>query len=270
METDLEMALKEGLLEVLSEILRRDPALARQRQAWRHACHIGACQPIGYLAQARFNGLVTHNSSGEMTRLLIDAGAPVNGNPDDEETPLITAASYDAPDVAKALVESGANLEATGYAVKGGTALAHAVEFGAPEIVDLLFAAGSPVRSLREAAGIGHLKPELVRGADAEEQLYALRAAALCGRINVINELLAIGMAVNQLINGGTALHWAAWEAKVMSARYLVSRGADSMIRDPEHGGTPLDWARHRAKEFPHAHSSSHFEVIQALEEYAK
>jgi hypothetical protein len=185
MKTDLEIALKEGHLELLSDILRRDPVLACQRHAWRLTRHIGACQPIVYLAQARFNGLVTHNSSGEMTRILIEAGAPINGNPDDEETPLITAASYDAPDVAKALVESGANLEATGYAVRGGTALAHAVEFGAPEIVDLLFAAGSPVRSLREAAGVGHLKPELVHGADAEEQLYALRAAALCGRINV-------------------------------------------------------------------------------------
>ena len=207
-----------------------------------------------------------HNCSGEMARLLIDSGAPVNGNPGDGETPLITAASYDAADVAKTLIDCGANLEATGYAVKGGTALAHAVEFGAPEIVDLLVAAGSPVRSLRESAGVGDLEPKLVRGADSEDLAYALRAAALCDRISVIDELLGTGIAVNQLINGGTALHWAAWEAKVTSAKHLISRGADLMIQDPEHGGTALDWARHRAKEFPHAHPSGHFGVIQFLE----
>lgn len=266
MGNDLETALKEGHVEVLSALLRRDPALARQTHVWRHTCHIEACQPIGYLAQARFNGLVMHNCSGEMARLLIDSGAPVNGNPGDGETPLITAASYDAADVAKTLIDCGANLEATGYAVKGGTALAHAVEFGAPEIVDLLVAAGSPVRSLRESAGVGDLEPKLVRGADSEDLAYALRAAALCDRISVIDELLGTGIAVNQLINGGTALHWAAWEAKVTSAKHLISRGADLMIQDPEHGGTALDWARHRAKEFPHAHPSGHFGVIQFLE----
>ncbi len=183
-----------------------------------------------------------------------------------EETPLITAASYREPRVAAALIEAGANLEATGYAVKGGTALAHAIEFGAPEIVFMLIAAGTRVRSLADAAGAGDLQGMLESVAGEEEHAQALRAAALCEQLPAIDQLLDTGLNVNRLINGGTALHWAAWEAKLASVRHLIARGADSRLADPQHQGTPLRWAKHRAAECPYAHPGGHGEVIRFLE----
>jgi ankyrin repeat protein len=68
---------------------------------------------------------------------LIAAGAPVEGYPDDKETPLITAASYGDAEVAKVLIEAGADLEARAApdagGVPGATALGHAAVFGRPK-----------------------------------------------------------------------------------------------------------------------------------------
>ncbi len=262
----LRLALDTGDIEEFSQLLKQEASLAHQTHSWGLCSPIGAGQPIAYLAQARFNGFIKHDRSGAMTRMLLASGAPVNGAASDKETPLITAASYNEPAVACALIEAGANLEATGYAVTNGTALAHAIEFGAIEIVDLLVAAGASIRSLHEAAGTGNLPTALLHSTDEIELAFALRSAALCNRLHVMDELLAAGIQVNQLVIGATALHWAAWQAKAAAARHLVSRGADPMIKEPEHQGTPLDWARHRSSECPHAHPGGHFEVIQFLE----
>lgn len=179
---------------------------------------------------------------------------------------MITAASYIEFEVARALINAGASLHAQGTAVpKNGTALAHAIEFGAVEIVDLLVQAGSPILSLRQAAGVGDLESRLADCQDENEKAFALRAAALCNRLAVIDEILAAGISVNRWINGGTALHWAAWEAKPAAARHLVSRGADPTLTDPNYKMTALGWARHRSRECPHAHPGGHTAVIEYL-----
>ncbi len=263
-------ALDEGDLAQLSRLLTEDSTIAGRTHAWGFPCQIGPCQAISYLAQARFNGFVKHRRAGEMTRMLLEAGAPVDGDPTDKENLLITAASYNEVSVARTLVDAGANLEAIGHAVANGTPLAHAIEFGAVEIVDLLVAAGAKIRSLAEAAGAGRIDGMLESKADSNQRAEALRAAAVCDRLQVIDELHAAGVSLNQLINGGTALHWAAWEAKAAAARHLVSLGADVAAKDPEHDGTPLDWARHRSSECPNAHPGGHAEVIRFLESKLK
>ncbi len=222
----LRRALDEGDLAEISRLLNEDSAIAGRTHTWEIPCRIGPCQPISYLAQARFNGFVKHRRAGEMTRILLEAGAPVDGDPTDPETLLITAASYNEGSVAQTLVDAGANLEAIGYAVPEGTPLAHAIEFGAR------------IRSFAEAAGAGRIDGMLESNTNSKERAAALRSAAVC------NQLQAAGVSLNQLINGGTALHWAAWEAKAAAARHLVSRDADVAAKDPEHGATPLDWAR--------------------------
>jgi ankyrin repeat protein len=71
---------------------------------------------------------------GAVAGALLAAGAPVDGPPGDRETPLITAASYGDAEVARVLIEAGADLEATAApnagGVPGGTALEHAAVFG--------------------------------------------------------------------------------------------------------------------------------------------
>lgn len=262
----LRRALDEGDLAELSRLLVEDSTIAGRTHAWGFPCQIGPCQPISYLAQARFNGFVKHGRTGEMTRMLLDAGAPVDGDPSDKETLLITAASYYETAVARTLVDSGANLEAIGHAVENGTPLAHAIEFGAVEIVDLLVAAGARIRSFPEAAGAGRIEGVIESNLDGRQRAAALRAAAVCDRLQVIDELHAAGVSLNQFVNGGTVLHWAAWEAKATAARHLVSLGADVAAKDPEHDGTPLDWARHRSSECPNAHPGGHADVIRFLE----
>ena len=94
-------------------------------------------------------------------RTLIDAGAPVNGYPGDKETPLITAASYGDAEVAKVLIEAGADIEAVSApdsgGVPSGTALTHAAVFGMTEVVDVLVAAGARIDSLEMVAAAGDI-----------------------------------------------------------------------------------------------------------------
>jgi ankyrin repeat protein len=70
----------------------------------------------------------------------------VDGDPGDSETPLITAASYGDAEVAKVLIEAGADVDARSApdsgGVPGGSALLHAAVFGMTDVLDLLVAAG--------------------------------------------------------------------------------------------------------------------------------
>lgn len=75
----------------------------------------------------------------------------MDGDPADSETLLMTAASYGDPEVARVLVEAGADLDAaasvTAGAVPGGTALRHAAVFGMPDAVEVLMPLARPISS---------------------------------------------------------------------------------------------------------------------------
>jgi ankyrin repeat protein len=73
------------------------------------------------------------------------------------DPPLVTAASYGEVDMARRLIAPGADLEATGVAISGGTALTHAVEFGNTEVVDEAAAAGAVVHDVVEAGGVSEV-----------------------------------------------------------------------------------------------------------------
>jgi uncharacterized protein len=95
----------------------------------------------------------------EVVRLLIGAGAdpnaPTTGPDGFTETPLHWAASSDDAEVAAALIDGGASLEAWGGSIAGGTPLTNAVGYGCWHVARLLAARGSLVGSLWEAAAIG-------------------------------------------------------------------------------------------------------------------
>lgn len=205
--------------------------------------------PLYYASDAPFHGWHRHGRWGEIASLYVAAGAPVEGHPDATETPLITAASLGQLDVAKALVAGGADLEARGTAVRDGTALAHAVHFGMPDVVDLLVASGARVSSVVEAAGVGDVSGFLGETDDPRQLAEALQAAAVCDRLAVIDELVGAGVPVDVDIDGATPLHTAAWEGKAAAVRRLLELGADPQRRDADHNGTPLDWCRHRHAE---------------------
>lgn len=70
-------------------MLAADPALVEAAIAWDG----NTSDPLHYLSDAPFHGFARHDRLGELTRVLIDAGAPVDGPPNAGETPLIAAAS---------------------------------------------------------------------------------------------------------------------------------------------------------------------------------
>jgi hypothetical protein len=226
--------------------------------------------PLHYLGTGLLHGMWSHHRAGDLTRVLLAQGASPTG---DGEPLLITAASHGEPGMVRVLIDAGADLEATGPAAPGsGTALAHAVHYGIVAAVDILVAAGAVVHDLVEAAGVGDIGSYTLTGVPYDTMLGALRAAAVCERLNVIDQLLDTGLDVNSEFRtltepgGGTALHCAAWEGKDRSVAHLLGGGADPN-RTVEGAGslrnaTPLAWCRHRSGV---GHGGNHTQVETIL-----
>ncbi len=239
----------------LLALLAEHPGLATAPM--EHWCdHPEGAEPVGYLTMLRFDarrlGLAPIPSgTGAMVGTLLDAGAPADGRPGAVETPLMTAASYGDGEVARVLIERGADLDAiaapSAGGVPGGTALAHAAVFGMTDVLDLLVAAGARIGNLGEAAAAGDVSGFDLADPAEPERVAALRLAAGHERLAVIDELLAAGTPVDGMDAGGsTALHEAAYNGRPRSVRHLLDRGADPDRRDATHGSTPLGWCRHQ------------------------
>lgn len=222
----------------------------------RHWCdHPGGASPLGYMAMLRFDarrlGLTGDlPGTGAMAQSLIDAGAAVNGDTDDPETPLMTAASYGDAEVAAVLVANGADLEATASpaagGVPGGTALLHAAVFGMTGVVDVLVAAGAEVRSIEEAAAAGDVTGLLTPGTSLQARIRALIMAADHQRLEVIDQLVHADTPIDadDSAYGRQALRLAAQNGRGAAVQRLLELGADPGLRDPEHHLTALEWCR--------------------------
>lgn len=253
----------------LRALLVEHPELAVEPML--HWCdHPRGTSPLGYVAMLRYDtsrGIWRDvPGTGAMARALLDAGAPVEGDPEDSETPLMTAASYGDPEVARVLIEAGADLDARASAtagpVRGGTALRHATVFGMTDVAQVLMAAGAT--DLVQAAAAGDISDTLTVDTPELDRVAALRMAAEHGRLDVIDQLLAASTPVDGVDgDGSTALHWAAFCGRVDSVRHLLAHGADPTCRDTRFDGTPLDWCRHQREETGPGHG--HDEVEQVL-----
>jgi uncharacterized protein len=252
-EVDRREHLNRRDLRGLRALFDEQPELAVDKL--EHWCdHRHGATPLGYVAMLRFDaprlGIEpVQNGVTEVARLLVARGAPVEGDPDDRETPLITAASYGDADVARVLIEAGADVDALAAVdsggIPGGSALLHAGVFGNTDVVDVLAAAGAQVRSIVEAAAVGDIDGWLTEETPLNERVRALTMAAGHDRTAVIEQLLAAGTPVDAVDAWGySALRAAAENGRPASVRLLLAAGADPNQRDADEQLTPLEWSR--------------------------
>jgi len=210
---ELTLAVQGGDVQAVRRLLRNDPPLASARIVGRGG---GTGTPL-HLA-TDWPGYFPHGP--EVVRLLIEAGADPNARttgpgaepgPGDE-TPLHYAASSDDVDVAEALIDGGADIEAPDGSI--GTPLDNAVGYGCWHVARLLVARGARVDKAWHAAALGMLaRVEGILGSEppAEEVSQAFWHACAGGQRR--------------------------------AAEYLLSRGAD-LGWEPDYAhGTPLDAA---------------------------
>ena len=261
-EVERREILNRGDVDQLAAFLADHPGLATElMDHWRD--HSKGVTPLGYVAMLRYDttGKVWRDvpGTGAMAQALLDAGAPVDGRPEDRETPLITAASYGDAEVAAVLIEAGADLDATAAStsggVPGGTALRHAAVFGMIAIVDLLARAGARVNSIAEAAAVGDITSWLQPDTPLQERVRALVMAANHERLDIIDQLLDAGTPVDatDVQWGRQALRQAAMNGRVESATHLIARGADPNHRDPVERRTAVEFCRHHNTSPEHA-----------------
>jgi ankyrin repeat protein len=209
---ELQLAVRGGDVTVIRRLLDDDPALASARLVGQDG---GSGTPLHLVTD--WPGYFPNGP--QIVRLLIDAGADPNARtasrdspgPGDE-TPLHYAASSDDADVAEALIEAGADIEAPDGSI--GTPLDNAVGYGCWHVARLLVAHGARVDQAWHAAALGMLgRLEALLGSDppAEDVSQAFWHACTGGQRR--------------------------------AAEYLLSRGAD-LNWEPDYAhGTPLDTA---------------------------
>ena len=148
---ELTTAIQGGDLVALETLLAQHPGIAKARLAngkgaSRTPLHAATDWP-GYFP----NG-------PEVVQMLIAAGADANApmmGARHSETPLHWAASSDDVEVAAALIDNGANIEASGASIAGGTPLDDAVGYGCWRVARLLVERGARVDKLWHAAALG-------------------------------------------------------------------------------------------------------------------
>jgi uncharacterized protein len=256
----------------LAQFITDHPAFALSDLTnWRD--HPSGASPLGYVAMLRFNTTTKTwadvEGAAEMAHVLIASGAPVNGDPTDRETPLITAASYGDADVAAVLVAAGADIDALAKdnsgGVPGGSALLHAAVFGMTDVIDLLVVAGAKVGSFEEAAAAGDLSQWSVDQADEQTRIRALVMAAHHQRVDVISTLIAGGTPfdVADQLFARHPLRLAAASGRPESVRALLANGADP-TRCDQQGLNALEHCRHGRLAM--ADQSGHDEVETLLQ----
>ena len=211
---ELLRAVHAGDVGAIRTLLRNDPALA---SASLGSGDSGTTTPLHLVTD--WPGYFPNGP--QIVRLLIGDGADPNARTTSrgsettgpgDETPLHYAASSDDVDVAEALIEGGADIEAPDGSI--GTPLDNAVGYSCWHVARLLVTRGARVDKAWHAAALGMLgRLETLLGSDppAEDVSQAFWHACAGGQRR--------------------------------AAEYLLSRGAD-LNWEPDYAeGTPLDAA---------------------------
>lgn len=177
-----------GDIAALATLLSASPALVRVRigdsDQSRTALHVATDSP-GHFPRV-----------GETIALLVAAGADVNGrfSGPHRETPLHWAASNDDIEALDALLDAGADIEADGAVLTGGTALSDAVVFAQWRAARRLVDRGA-VMTIWQAAALGHLEAvtRLLGSAAPADVTNACWHACRAGQLGTARELAERG-----------------------------------------------------------------------------
>ena len=190
-------AIHGGRIETVKELVHARPGLASARLIDEKG---GSGTPLH--AATDWPGFFP--SGPEVVAVLIDAGADPNAAIEGSwhaETPLHWAASSDDVDVARALIEGGANIEAAGASIAGGSPLDDAVGYGCWQVARLLIELGARVDRLWQAAALGlrsRLDELIAAEAPTTQQLTdAFWQACHGGQRRMAEHLLALGAELN-------------------------------------------------------------------------
>jgi ankyrin repeat protein len=184
------------------------------------------------------------------------------------KTGLHWAAEIDQVEVARLLIDAGADIEAT--TDWNATPLEWAATMGSSRVADLLLSRGAKRFTFVVAASLGNLaeiKTRLESGQDLSTEFHedlavddhwpadsariqrdilshALYAAARNGHTEVVEYLLSRGANIDAKgVFGGTGLHWAAINGHRDTVDFLIRHGASLTIRDARFDATPEGWA---------------------------
>lgn len=238
-------ALEAGDAARLTSLLKRHPALARQRGTNGNSLLNLA---VSLAPKGKFDSTV-------VVEALLSAGADVNDANDRGWTPLHQAAYANQSELAATLIEAGADLDPEAHG-SGGTPLVCALFWGHREVADILGRHSVAPGNLRAAAGLGNLDllercfnddgtlaaeafaargfyrphsgfPDWNPSAGAQEVLdEALVWACKTGRTEVLPRLIRAGARLDADPYRGTPLIWAAVCNRLETAEWLIKHGA--------------------------------------------
>jgi ankyrin repeat protein len=149
-------AIHRGNVEDLERLLAENPGLATARIGGRTSCD--PCEMSRTLLHVATDWPGHYPNGAATVAALVAAGADVNAGFEGPhtETPLHWAASSDDVAVLDALVKHGADIEAPGAVIGGGTPIADAAAFGQWKAAQRLVELGAKT-ALWQAAALGLL-----------------------------------------------------------------------------------------------------------------
>ncbi len=278
-------AIKAGDVDRLKSLLSEDPSLATSRSSRSHPT----------LLQCLVLDAVDLPNKVELTKVLIDAGAEING-------PLCAAGSIGNVEAAAALLDAGALINGTG----GWSPLEEALYWGNDRAIELLLERGASIHNLRIASALdrvdliegffdsdGSLKPEAgkidwpfgdpltsnlakpikdelqakIDGWSNDSQDIINNAfvyACMHNRLEAAKFLLNKGADINAIPPGfdfaGTGLHYAALRGHRTMVDFLLQHGANPNLKDSKVNNSPAGWADY----------GGHQDLKEHLDEIAK
>ena len=233
-------AIQQGNVDALKHLLHQHSGLASARIGGeRGTCH---ADKMGRTLLHVATDWPGHFPNAPATvALLIDAGADVNAGfiGPHTETPLHWAASSDDTDVIDVLLDKGADIEAPGSVIGGGTPLADAVAFGQWNAARRLIERGAQ-STLWQSAALGLM--------DRVTQAFDLNTAPSDQDITTAFWCACHGgqrLSVEYLLDRGADINWIGFDKLTPLdaarrsgaqelARWLVTQGAQPAERNEE------------------------------------